>query len=144
MYSERNLAAMAFGMAAKELGWRVGWSSDPADPLWPVLVIDTPTGQVSWHIHADEATANFEKYEGDWDGHTTEEKNARLHSYFAANTPIPAKQGEGLLRLAAEKAVRDIREALNVIYPHSESSAFKTRQGVRKAMLDLAAALGCE
>lgn len=56
-----------------------GW-----DPEWFWCVyIDLPNGQVSWHIHESELPY-FEAlppYPGKWDGHTTEEKYDRIHSF---------------------------------------------------------------
>lgn len=47
-------------------------------------------------------------------------------------------QNQGI-REAAERSVREIRDALNVAYPFSEASAFKMREGVREAISPLAA-----
>jgi hypothetical protein len=55
---------------------------DPNEPDWPVIYIDTPTGQLSWHISPNDMHL-FENISHDanvkWDGHTTEEKYRRLH-----------------------------------------------------------------
>lgn len=44
------------------------------------VYIDTPAGQMSWHVHVDDlpAFAHLPEYGGDWDGHTTAEKYRRL------------------------------------------------------------------
>ena len=51
-----------------------------ADWRWVVFVL-LPTGQVSWHIH-DSQLPEFEHLQRDdvaeWDGHTTDEKYARI------------------------------------------------------------------
>lgn len=63
----QRTAGMMVDLAAES-----GWQN--------VVIIDYPTGQVSWHI-PDEELSLFSKlplYEGDWDGHTTEEKYDRL------------------------------------------------------------------
>lgn len=66
--------------------WRAGMGRHPEDDAtwdreWMTIVfLDTPVGQLSWHVH-DSELALFEgipPYEGTWDGHTTEEKYARL------------------------------------------------------------------
>lgn len=58
--------------------------NDPTAPDWAVLTVEAPTGQMSWHIapsdmdlfeHVPTTTA-----ERDWDGHSTEEKYARLRA----------------------------------------------------------------
>lgn len=54
---------------------------DPVDFEWSVLYISLPTGQVTWHI-SDADMDLFEHVRTDtyetWDGHTTDEKYARL------------------------------------------------------------------
>jgi len=80
LYAERASVVMALARAAYALGYRVGWwlDADIDDPhLWPVLFLDLPTGQVSWHI-ADGDTKTFPIYARTWDGHTTDEKYKRL------------------------------------------------------------------
>jgi hypothetical protein len=78
-YHERNkvVAALAkcfpSGVARTAIE---GWSDD-----WHGCVyIDLPTGQVSWHYHDSQAHlfAGLPTYEKPWDGHSTEEKYARL------------------------------------------------------------------
>ena len=67
---------------------------DAAEPDWPVLYIQLPTGQLSWHI-APEDVPLFTHVRRDpaveWDGHSTEEKYARLD----AHTRALAAQREG-------------------------------------------------
>lgn len=64
--------------------------SDPNTPGWPVVTITTPAGQMSWHI----APADFNLFDhvpaaepddprAQWDGHTTEQKYARLAALTA-------------------------------------------------------------
>jgi len=78
-YEERNrvvaLLARLFpsGLGPTDIE---GW-----DPEWNGCVyIDLPTGQVSWHFHDSQAHlfAGIPAYQGEWDGHTTEEKYRRL------------------------------------------------------------------
>ena len=84
-YAERNLATWkALGFAA-QLGYQVGFDFDPAEPEWPVAMIQLPTGQVSWH------TPRFPQR---WDGHTTEEKYRRLGAYIEwVKGPVPLEDG---------------------------------------------------
>lgn len=70
---------------AHDLGYRVGIKIDPKEPGWPVVYIDLPDdglepagGQVSWHMP---------EYAGEWDGHTTAEKFARIAAYATKNAP---------------------------------------------------------
>jgi predicted DNA-binding protein with PD1-like motif len=59
--------------------------NDPEWPEYPVLYVASPVGQLSWHLSARDLDL-FEHVpvaEGDhpgaiWDGHTTEQKYARL------------------------------------------------------------------
>jgi hypothetical protein len=85
-YTERNRCVAAIARLAIANGWRAGLGSHQGDdltwdPEWRTIVfIDLPAGQVSWHLH-DGEVALFEglpPYAGTWDGHTTEEKYARV------------------------------------------------------------------
>jgi hypothetical protein len=64
--------------------------SDPNAPDWPVIYIDTPRGQLSWHLATEDLDlfAHVPVPTGDqapkWDGHTTTEKYQRLASLTAA------------------------------------------------------------
>lgn len=86
-YAERDLCVAALAALALKLGWRAGLGKhDPCDVLWDadwrnVVFIDLPGSlQVSWHIHDSELPdfAFLPPYPGEWDGHTTAEKYARL------------------------------------------------------------------
>jgi len=86
-YAERNACVAAIAALALQRGWPVGLGkhdlTDAAwDPTWRNIVfVDLPGNlQVSWHIHDSELAdfAFLPPYEGVWDGHTTEEKYARL------------------------------------------------------------------
>jgi hypothetical protein len=57
---------------ALELGINAGVKNDPNEPHWPLVFIDLPTGQVSWHVL---------EYQEDWDGHDTAEKYRRCQEY---------------------------------------------------------------
>lgn len=79
-YGERNrlvsfLSALFPACIAPHVGeeWDVCWRN--------VIIIETPAGQMSWHIHSDELPVfahlpNDGRYK--WDGHTTAEKYERL------------------------------------------------------------------
>jgi len=54
-------------------------------PEWHGCVyIDLPTGQASWHYHDSQAHlfAHLPPYTKPWDGHTTDEKYARLAALY--------------------------------------------------------------
>lgn len=60
---------------------------DPTEPDWAVVIIDLPTGQLSWHVAPDDMDL-FEHVQrseiNTWDGHSTEEKYARLDAHTRA------------------------------------------------------------
>jgi len=68
VYSERNRLVIAFARMALAAGFRAGKGVDPGK--WPVVYVETPNGQVSWHIAASEAPAleGLPEYPGEWDG----------------------------------------------------------------------------
>jgi hypothetical protein len=87
-YSERNRCVAALAWAAVRLGWRVWLAQHPDDPNWDkewltIVFIETPAGQVSWHIHDSERKLFMgvtNSGGAPWDGHTTAEKYDRLAS----------------------------------------------------------------
>ncbi|MEU0215018.1 hypothetical protein ABZ281_07790 [Streptomyces sp. NPDC006265] len=57
--------------------------TDPLTPGWPVLYVECPTGQLSWHIHPDDVwlfnnVPVVDDYP--WDQHTTRVKCKRIRS----------------------------------------------------------------
>ena len=78
VYAERNKVVLAFAALVKEQGWDVGLAVDPDSPDWPVLMIETDAGQVSWHFQAGELPPGLPLFAGKWDGHSTPEKYDRL------------------------------------------------------------------
>lgn len=79
VYRERShLVAYLAATYPSHIGY-----TDPSEPDWAVVIIDTPTGQMSWHVSPDD-TDLFALVRptstGDlgWDGHTTEEKYERM------------------------------------------------------------------
>lgn len=75
-YAIRNTLIWDAMVTAAEDGYRTGVAFDPNEPDYPVVYIDLPTGQVSWHITA---------YAGEWDGHTTEQKYERCRAFREAS-----------------------------------------------------------
>lgn len=66
--------------------------ADPDAPEWPVLFVETARGQMSWHIapadvelfgHVSQYDDKTRSWLTTWDGHTTEEKYARLAAHTA-------------------------------------------------------------
>lgn len=85
VYAERNAVVLAFAHFADELGWTVGQAADPNEPDWPVLMIDTPCGQVSWHFKREEMPPKMPPYPRGWDGHSDKEKYDRLSRLVRGN-----------------------------------------------------------
>ena len=90
-YYDRNQAAMLAARLAWMVGYFVGWKPNEDDPDWPILFIDLPAGQVSWHIPRSEVGAIcfdifhdglVPLYNRPWDGHTVEEKRRRISAYL--------------------------------------------------------------
>jgi hypothetical protein len=107
-YTERN-RLVAFLASIHPSGVKKtaipGW-----DEAWHGCVyIDLPTGQASWHFHDSEAHlfAHLPPYDGEWDGHTTEEKYERL---FLAGSH--AKQTDELLA--------DYMKFADALMPHTK------------------------
>lgn len=75
-------------------------SADPDAPDWPVIFVDTPRGQLSWHLSPDDLDlfAHVPVLKGHqapkWDGHTTAEKYRRLAGLTAdmSDTEEPEEQ----------------------------------------------------
>lgn len=90
-YRERNKLVSLAARMAIALGHSAGLAMhDPTDAQWDpkwrtIVVIDLPTGQVTWHIHDDEVglflfLPLYDKWK--WDGHDTDEKYRRVQSAF--------------------------------------------------------------
>lgn len=79
IYNERaRLVAFLATLYPSHIGY-----TDPDEPDWPVVIIETAAGQMSWHIapedvHLFDHVTQTNRYCRGWDGHTTEEKYARL------------------------------------------------------------------
>lgn len=68
--------------------------NDPDEPDWPVIYITTTEGQLSWHIAEDDMylfpeTPVTPPGNAPWDGHSTEEKYARLARLNPLNDMAP-------------------------------------------------------
>lgn len=90
-YADRNGLVVAFARACAELGHRVGILDDH-DPKWPIVYVDLPTGQVSWHVTPEDADRirDLETYKGSWDQHDLDKNRLRLNRYARADRrPVP-------------------------------------------------------
>lgn len=92
-YEDRNLLAILAASLLADDGCNVGWGVDDNEPDWPVLYIDLPTGQISYHIPRElyERLPNRPEYSGAWDGHTDDEKRERLWQLFTDGELGPYK-----------------------------------------------------
>jgi hypothetical protein len=86
-YRERNDCVLMMAKMASALGWTCGLGVDEGepDPEWQYVVyIETPQGQLSWHLPAREIDdfLFLPAYVKAWDGHTSEEKYARMRAYL--------------------------------------------------------------
>lgn len=72
-YDQRNALVYHALLAALACGIPAGIRIDPAESEWPVVFIELPDGQVSWHLP---------QHPHPWDGHTTAEKHARIEAYL--------------------------------------------------------------
>jgi hypothetical protein len=80
-YRERNAVVAAL---IRSNGWPAEVVMAPDTEGWWIVYAETPTGQVSWHIAPEDMDlfrdwpVAFGSHRSPWDGHTTEEKYARL------------------------------------------------------------------
>lgn len=115
-YSERNrlvaFLASIYPSGVKKTvipGWDESWHG--------CVYVDLPTGQASWHFHDNEAHlfVHLPPYDGEWDGHTTEEKYERI--FLAASH---AKQTDELLA--------DYMKFADKLVPHTKTQNDRIEQ----------------
>jgi phosphodiesterase/alkaline phosphatase D-like protein len=75
-YHDRNLVVQLAAKLAIQCGLKAGIRERQGQ--WPILYIDLPTGQVSWHIPADELIPGLPDFPDSWDGHDLKTKRNRL------------------------------------------------------------------
>jgi hypothetical protein len=71
-YELRNKGIVTAMALCIQMGIPAGIRLDPSEPEWPVVYMQLPTGQVSYHIP---------QFDTAWDNHTTEEKNERIETF---------------------------------------------------------------
>lgn len=74
--------AVLLALLATEYPSHIG-ETDLQTPGWPVLTLETPRGQMCWHIAPGDRdlfrhVRATEERDRAWDGHTPEDKEARL------------------------------------------------------------------
>lgn len=78
IYEERHVLVMVLVRLAQQVGWPVGVRYHDVDPLWPVVYIETPKGQVCFHLPADEIPGDLGLHDKEWDGTDSATKYRRL------------------------------------------------------------------
>lgn len=84
VYRERaHLVALLATRYPSHIGF-----TDDAEPMWAVVVIQTPAGQMSWHIAPGDRdlfrhVRDTEARDSVWDGHTTDDKYMRMRALIA-------------------------------------------------------------
>ena len=84
-YRDRNYLVLMAARLAQEAGYQVGVNTDSDYPESPVVYIELPSGQVSWHLsptHFASLSKLLPKHERAWGRHTTGEKQLRICEYF--------------------------------------------------------------
>lgn len=71
-YADRYRAVLGCLHIATAGGLKAGIRIDPKEPEWPVVYIELPTGQVSWHMP---------QHPIEWDGHSTHTKYERIRAW---------------------------------------------------------------
>jgi hypothetical protein len=68
VYSERNRLAAGFARMSLSAGFNAGVITS-TETNWPVVYVDTPNGQMSWHIanQDSEVLCGLPVYNGQWD-----------------------------------------------------------------------------
>jgi hypothetical protein len=77
-YAERYPLLFEAADLALRAGFDAGVRIDTAESHWPVVYIELPDGQVSWHMP---------EHQREWVGHSTPEKFERIRRYRARITP---------------------------------------------------------
>lgn len=99
LYRNHNIAVMLAVKLAVQLGFEAGVGEDPLELGWPLLYIVLPTGeQVAWRLPPEELVGNWPDFKAPHDGHTPDERSARLLRYLeqdlAPASPIDVTQPE--------------------------------------------------
>ena len=90
-YLDRNLCVQLMARMAQKLGYNVGVKENGD---WPILYINLPTGQVSWHIPKADIAGISPEYHKEWDGHDVEIKRMRLIEFIKSEENREKIEGE--------------------------------------------------
>ncbi|MFD7978866.1 hypothetical protein [Streptomyces sp. NPDC059071] len=92
VYRERaHLVALLAALYPSHIG-----HTDPSAPDWAVVIVETPSGQLSWHIAASDMwlfghVRSTDRVCRGWDGHTTEHKYERVRDLTLTTDPLPIR-----------------------------------------------------
>jgi len=108
-YYDRNQLALLCAKMAQKLDWKVKVKDE--DSEWPIVLINLPNGQISYHIPREEMIGDFEidVDETFWDGHFLEEKRENIREYLLEDLNLKnprkvyIKQAYGAERLLKER-----------------------------------------
>ena len=90
VYHDRNLLAIAFARAIRAT-WGPGAAGWYWHDSWPVIWVDTPAGQKSWHVTPslkdvlERSHLVEHEPDGGYDGHSRTLKNCRLARYITGS-----------------------------------------------------------
>lgn len=124
-YLDRNLLAQLSAKLAMKLGYAVGWNFDDDD--WPILYVQLPTGQISYHLPRGEvlsdgfvATPTGNMPAPDWDGHALEEKQQRIRE-FVESRAERRREPEMLEELVSPMASETAHALLTETFYHEKA-----------------------
>ena len=127
-YEERNrvVAALAKCFPSGTAKTAIeGWSED-----WHGCVyIDLPTGQASWHYHDSQAWmfSQLPSYQGEWDGHTTDEKYRRIEDLTVKHLRDANQEAWNAIKALGESRQR-LLGALAVLVSDGVISSSRARE----------------
>lgn len=131
VYAERNALAQLLAALAIRVRWDAGTAADPKLPDLPVIFLDTPVGQLSWHVQAHQVHPWLPPYRGEWDGHTTTAKQVRVEALTKAllagprrKVRLPKARRRRPTRMAGltESQRRHLVELLDAPFWHPETA----------------------
>ncbi len=97
LYTDRALLVLLVAVLADERDLPVERLIDEGQPDWPVIAVQLPTGQVSWHLNPADLEGVWRVNAlpiGTWDGHTTAEKMERIRAFVRGDDILGAARNE--------------------------------------------------
>lgn len=157
VYRERDILAALAAKLAQRLGYPA-WTAEhdlAADPTWEpewrdIVFFRLPTGQCSWHLKVGEKAEcglnSLPVAVEPWDGHTTEEKYARILAFLSTAEARPETKGratdEELFAIA--DAVYDERGVEDNDAPHLIAARVAARVRQERCLIAQAVAANAD